>query len=58
MDSPRKRETAGSLINYLLAHVTLALLGNFLFSVTGLVRGGRMGTISHMMAMEAVFPFL
>ena len=31
MDSPRKRETAGRLINYSLAHVTLTLLGNFLF---------------------------
>ena len=29
MDSPTKSETAGRLINYLLAHVTLALFGNF-----------------------------
>ena len=55
MDSPRKRETADRLINYLLAHVTLALLGNFPFSVIALVR---MGTITHMMAKEVVFALI
>ena len=56
MDSPRKRETAGRLINYLLAHVTLALFGNFpLFCDLPVEGRENRHYQSYIMAMEVVF---